>query len=173
MLLCSIQNQGVLKQNWVQVRPRVTQAFGLNPQIYSRFGMKGHNGIDYGVPVGTQVFAPMSGEVKVVDSGTKGYGLHIKIRNPYRELECVVAHLSQTYIANNAKVNMGDMIALSGNTGFSTGPHVHEGFRRIKAEEDLPIFQWKVMDYNNGYKGYFDHMEFVLNWKGSLLKNTL
>ena len=41
----------------VEEKYRISQAFGLNPQIYKRFGMKGHNGIDYACPQGTPVYA--------------------------------------------------------------------------------------------------------------------
>lgn len=172
MLLCSIQNTAILKQNWIQQRPRITQHFGLNPQIYSRFGLKGHPGIDYGVPVGTKVFAPMDGVVKVKDSGNNGYGLHLKIRNEWKAAEVVLAHLSEVVVTNGGRVSMGDLIGYSGNTGFSTGPHVHEGFRLLKPG-DGDIFSWTVMDYNNGFAGYIDHLEYIVSWKGTLIKNNL
>ena len=171
-ILCSIQNEAVLKQDWVQVRPRISQKFGLNPQIYKRFGMKGHNGIDYGVPEGTPVFAGIDGTVRVKDSGDQGYGLHIKIRNGDKACELVLGHLSKVLVVDGQRVNVGDKIALSGNTGFSTGPHVHEGYRLLKpGKKDL--FLWEVLNYNNGFKGYFDHLEFIINWKGGFIKSSL
>jgi len=172
MLLCSIQNTAIFNQAWLQTRPRITQQFGLNPQIYSRFGMKGHNGIDYGVPVGTKVFAPMDGVIKVKDSGQDGYGLHVKLRNEWKAAEIVLGHLSQVVVTNGGRVSMGDLIGYSGNTGFSTGPHVHEGFRLLKPS-DADIFSWKVLDYNNGFAGYIDHLEYLITFKGGFLKNNL
>lgn len=173
MILCSVQNQAIFDQRWFQKRPRISQHFGLNPQIYSQFGLDGHNGIDYAVPVGTPVFAPMDGELIVKDSGKEGYGLHVRIRNDQKDLECVLGHLSEVLVHGGRRVNMGDKIALSGNTGFSFGPHVHEGFRRIRPAGDKSVWEWPVLDYNNGFKGYFDHLEFVITWKGGFLKNSL
>lgn len=171
--MCSVQDTALLKTDWTRVRPRVTQWFGGNRAVYEQYGMIGHNGIDYGVPVGTPVFAPMDGIVKVVDSGKAGYGLHIKIRNPFKRTEVVLGHLSRADVVDGAFVTMGDKIALSGNTGHSTGPHVHEGVRLLKEGGKTPLFEWQVLNYGNGYLGYFDHSEFCINWKGSLKKNTL
>jgi len=172
MLLCSIQNTAVWEQHWAQKRPRITQQFGLNPQIYSRFGLKGHPGLDYGVPVGTKVFAPMDGIVKLKDDGVAGYGLHIKIRNDMKAAEVVLGHLSRVSVTNGSRVSAGDLIGYSGNTGFSTGPHVHEGFRLLKPD-DNDIFKWKVLNHGNGFAGYIDHLEYLITWKGGFLKNNL
>lgn len=174
MILCPVQNTAVLKQNWVQVRPRISQKFGITPfsDVYKQFGMIGHNGRDYAIPVGTPIFAPMDGEIIVKDSGKEGYGLHIRIRNDQKDLECVLGHLSETLVYGGRKINMGDKIALSGNTGFSFGPHLHCGFRRLRPS-DKDVWSWEVLDYDNGYFGYFDHEEFEITWKGTFLKNTL
>ena len=173
MLLCSLQNQPVLKTDWIQSRPVITQQFGLNPQIYSRFGLKGHNGVDYRAAVGTPLFAGMDGIVKVKDSGSKGYGLHVKIRSPYKAAEIVIAHLSSVSVSDGQRVATGDKIGHSGNTGFSSGPHVHEGFRLLKPDKSKGIFEWEVLNHNNGYAGYIDHLEYVISWKGTLLQNNL
>jgi murein DD-endopeptidase MepM/ murein hydrolase activator NlpD len=172
MILHPIQNKAVLKTDWIQSRPRITQPFGLNPQIYSKFGMKGHNGIDFGIPTGTKVFAPMDGIVKVKDDGINGYGLHVKIRNEFKASEIVLAHLSRSSVQSGQRVNTGDLIGYSGNTGFSTGPHLHVGLRNLKPD-DSDIFKWRVLEYDNGYKGYVDFYEFLVTWKGNYLKNTL
>tara|TARA_Y100000034_G_C6669973_1_gene294059 strand:+ start:75 stop:488 length:414 start_codon:yes stop_codon:yes gene_type:complete len=136
-------------------------------------GLKGHNGTDFGVPIGTPIYADMAGEVKWKDSGTKGYGLHVKIRNPYKCKESIFAHLSKVNVANGTRINMGDLIGYSGSTGFSTGPHLHYGHRMLKPGKKNKLFEWYVMDYNNGFKGYYDVIDFLVRWKGSLVKNTI
>ena len=174
MLLCSLQNSAIFTHaSWMQRRPRISQYFGENPQIYSQFGLKAHCGLDYGVPEGTAVFAPIDGMVKVKNSGTAGYGLHVRIRNPHKACEIVLGHLSEVLVTDGQRVSVGDKIGLSGNTGFSTGAHVHEGFRLLKTGDFKNVFGWEVLDYNNGYKGYIDHLEFLINWKGNFLKNSL
>jgi len=153
MLLCPLKGA-----------PRVSQKFGENPEMYDQFGLTAHDGQDYGVPVGTPVYAPMDGIVKVKDSKGKGYGLHVRIRNSFKALEVVLAHLNEVKVKDGDKVMMGDLIGLSGNSGYSTGPHLHEGMRRLIEKEGGSIWQWAVRDYSNGYFGYFDHSKFIINW---------
>jgi murein DD-endopeptidase MepM/ murein hydrolase activator NlpD len=59
--------------------PLVTQGFGQNAESYAPYGMQGHNGIDFGIPEGTVVYAPHDGTATVKDNGTKDYGLHVII----------------------------------------------------------------------------------------------
>lgn len=155
MIINPIQNTGVLKSEWVQVRPRITQKFGLNPGIYKQFGLDGHNGLDYGVPVGTLIHAPIEGIVTVGNEGTKGYGTYVKIRKD--NLEVTLGHLSSVSVHTGTKVYLGDIIAKSGNTGFSTGPHLHITVKSIK--------DGKVLNSDNGYKGAIDPLPLIINWK--------
>lgn len=173
MLLSPVENTAVLEQQWIQRRPRISQHFGLNPQIYSQFGMKGHNGIDFGIPVGTKIFAAEHGECRTKDSGKAGYGLHVKVRNPYKGAECVYAHLSEVVVPDGHTVNPGDLIGYSGNTGFSTGPHLHFGRRLLKHGAEDALWAWAVLDYNNGFYGWYDCIDQLITWKGTFLKNNL
>lgn len=152
MLLCPIKGG-----------PRISQEFGKNPKMYKQFNMKGHNGRDYSVPVGTPVYAPMDGIVKVKDSKDVGYGLHIKLRNAFKALEVIEAHLSEVVVKNDQKVMMGDLIGYSGNSGYSTGAHLHDGVRRL-IEGDGDVWSWSVKSQGNGYSGAFDHSKFVIYW---------
>jgi len=172
MLLCPFQNTAVKYVDWVQQRPRVSQEYGENPQMYEPLGLKSHNGTDIAVPIGTPVFADMDGIVKVKDSKDQGYGLHIKLRSSFKALETVHGHLSKVFVKDGERVYMGQKIALSGNSGFSTGPHHHGGMRRIIPQTG-DIFKWKVKDYDNGNYGWVDDMPFRITWKGSLSTNTL
>lgn len=106
----------------------VTQTWGVNPQDYARFGLKGHNGIDYGTPVGTVIIAPHDGNILEVASDPGGYGLYVKIENDQEG--SILAHLSQQDVRVGEYVRRGDRIGLSGNTGNSTGPHLHWGYYR-------------------------------------------
>ena len=66
VLLSPIQNSAIFTKDWIQRRPRITQNFGLNPQIYEQFNMRGHNGVDYGVSVGTPIYSPCICSVNAV-----------------------------------------------------------------------------------------------------------
>ena len=169
MLICPIQNKARKLLNWIQKRPYITQKFGKNPKIYKQFRMKGHNGIDFRAAVGTPIFAPFSGEIKVIKSSI-GYGLHIRIRSKEKKLECVLAHFSEIFVIDGI-INMGDKIGLSGNTGFSTGPHLHLGVRNINPSSSS-VWNWEIENYDNGYYGYWDCINYILTWKGTLTLNS-
>jgi murein DD-endopeptidase MepM/ murein hydrolase activator NlpD len=171
MVISPIQNEGLLKTDWIQSRPRVSQWFGMNKAMYEPFGMKGHNGVDFAVIEGTPVYAPLDGEAVVKEDKT-GYGTHIRIRNPYKKLECVLGHLSSVLIKNGQKVTQGQMIGKSGNTGFSTGPHVHMGLRALQ-ESKGSVWEWGVEGYDNGYFGYWDFSPYVITYKGTLQNTSL
>ena len=82
-----------------------------------------HNGVDVGVPVGTQVVAPWDGTVLSTYSNAAG-GNQMIVRHPngYRT---GYAHLSGYVATKGQTVRQGEAICLSGNTGHSTGPHLH------------------------------------------------
>lgn len=172
MILSPLQNTAKFNLEWVQVRPVITQHFGLNPQNYKQFGLKGHNGTDLRAAVGTPVFAATDGIIKTKDSGHLGYGLHVKIRNPFKLCETVYAHLSDVNVVDGQIVNAGDFLGLSGNTGNSDGAHLHFAYRMLK-EGSGDIFTWQVLNYDNGYLGYIDVVEYMAAWKGSLIQNNL
>ena len=171
MLLNPIQNTAKFNLEWIQVRPRITQDFGENPQIYEQFGMIGHNGTDFGVPVGTEIFSPTDGVVKVLKSDG-GYGLHMKIRSSHKAIECVLAHLSEVSVLDGSKVYAGQFLGYSGNTGFSTGPHLHYGVRRLESSSKS-VWNWEVENHDNGYFGYIDPAPLTISWKGTLDNYTL
>jgi murein DD-endopeptidase MepM/ murein hydrolase activator NlpD len=173
MILCPVQNTATLKTVWIQSRPRITQLFGQNPDVYKQFGLAGHDGVDFGIPIGTPLFSPFEGSVKVKDSGAAGYGLHVKIRGGGKE--AVLGHFSKMVVADGAYVKMGQLLGYSGNSGFSTGPHLHFGLRFIdEAPKTQPdIWRWTVLDYSNGFFGYIDPLKYMITWKGSLVFDTL
>jgi len=82
-----------------------------------------HNGTDFAMPIGTPVTAPANGVVERV-SNHHAAGRYIVVRhdNGYRTR---YLHLSRPLVNQGERVTMGERIALSGNTGRSTGPHLH------------------------------------------------
>jgi len=95
----------------------ITSDFG--PRKY-RF----HYGTDLRLNVGDSVVAAFSGKVRIIDYEAKGYGHYVVIRHD-NGLETVYGHLSQVLVAINQQVKSGQLIGLGGNTGRSTGPHLH------------------------------------------------
>jgi murein DD-endopeptidase MepM/ murein hydrolase activator NlpD len=96
-----------------------------------------HTGIDYAVPVGTDVLAVADGEITNANWG-KSYGTQLvqKLDGGW----FIYAHLSKALVKPGDKVKAGQVIAKSGNTGNSTGPHLHAELRnniRWSAGTDL------------------------------------
>ncbi|MCU7499937.1 MAG: M23 family metallopeptidase [Bacteroidota bacterium] len=102
----------------------VVTAHGFGMRKHPILGvMRMHEGIDIVVDVGTPVYAPGSGTIAFV--GTKGgFGLCIEIDHGFG-YRTIMGHLSEASVTMGQKVNRGTMIARSGNTGLSTGPHLH------------------------------------------------
>ena len=134
--------------------PTITQGFGQNPDVYSQFGYDGHNGIDFGVDEGTLVYAPHDGTAKVVDDGSNGYGLYVILEDANRL--SLLGHLSESLVSDGQRVYQGDPIAKSGNSGFSTNPHLHWTYKILN--------NFIVQNEGNGYDGAVDVTEYTRLW---------
>jgi septal ring factor EnvC (AmiA/AmiB activator) len=129
---------------------RQTQGFAENPTAYAKFGLKGHNGLDHGVPTGTDLFAMITGRVIEAQLDATGYGNYVKIENDKEG--ALVGHLSVLGVKPGDTVVEGEtFIGKSGNTGNSTGPHTHTGYFT------------KPRDRSNGYSGYIDFSHLLTN----------
>ena len=97
-------------------------------KITSKFGPRRrrmHNGLDIKVYIGDTIRAAFDGKVRVVkNQGRRGYGKYVVIRHD-NGLETVYGHLSKQLVDTNQLVKAGEPIALGGNTGRSTGSHLH------------------------------------------------
>ena len=97
----------------------VTSHYGWRPQ----FG-RTHKGIDLRAAVGDTVYSAFSGRVRLTRFERGGYGFYVIVRHE-NGLETVYGHLSRFLVKPDQYVKAGQPIALSGNTGRSTGPHLH------------------------------------------------
>lgn len=116
-------------------------------KITSRFGYRaapikgastGHSGIDIGVPIGTPVKSIADGIVIAANGGMRGYGNGVFIDHGMIDGRHVVSeygHLSELGVKVGDKVEGGHVIAKSGNSGISTGPHLHLTIR----ENGVPV----------------------------------
>lgn len=96
-------------------------------KITSKFGWRWrrmHNGLDVKVYVGDTIRAAFDGKVRIVKYEPRGYGKYIVIRHP-NGLETVYGHLSKQIVKVDDVVRAGEPIGLGGNTGRSTGSHLH------------------------------------------------
>lgn len=98
---------------------KVTSRFGYRPRF-----RRNHKGVDLKVYTGDPIYAAFDGKVRIVKNEPGGYGLYVVIRH-YNGLETIYAHLSKQMVVPNQEVKAGETIGLGGNTGRSTGSHLH------------------------------------------------
>lgn len=97
-----------------------------SPYGYRRRFRRMHKGVDLKLNIGDTIRAAFDGKVRIVrnQGARKGYGKYIVIRHT-NQLETVYGHLSEWLVEPDQYVKAGEPIALGGNTGRSTGPHLH------------------------------------------------
>ena len=100
-----------------------TQSRVVTSNFGPRWGRQ-HKGLDIKVYIGDTIRAAFSGKVCIVRYEAAGYGKYIVIRHP-NGLETIYGHLSKQLVDENQEVRAGDVIGLGGNTGRSTGSHLH------------------------------------------------
>lgn len=119
----------------------------IDAEIGSRFGMRRHpifrvrrmhNGVDYGAPIGTPIWASKTGTV--IFAGWKGgYGNTVVIHHA-GGVSTLYAHMSKLTVEDGSYVTQGEVIGLVGSTGWSTGPHLHFEVRRNGDPADPELF---------------------------------
>ena len=132
--------------------------------VTSNFGPRKrrfHYGIDLRVWVGQDVYAAFDGKIRVTGFDKYGYGKYIVVRHN-NGLETLYGHLSDIWVAANQDVRAGDVIGLGGNTGRSTGPHLHFEFRYlgnainpakiIDFERNVPMFDRYLVSSKTSFK---------------------
>lgn len=103
-----------------------------------------HDGIDLKCNYGN-VYAMMPGIVKEVHRGNRGYGNYVILQ--HGSIECLYGHLSVIVVKEHDVVEAGDIVAISGNTGKSTGPHLHLRLRKDGKSIDPQPFVNYLNDY--------------------------
>ncbi len=121
------------------VRGRLTSGFGYRP----RFGRM-HKGVDLNLSIGDTVVAAFDGKVRITKYERRGYGYYVVLRHD-NGLETVYGHLSRFLVKPDQYVRAGEPIALGGNTGRSTGPHLHFETRFM----GLAINPSSIIDFEN------------------------
>ena len=131
---------------------RVTQLMADREWFYKQFSydgvpLRGHNGVDFGTPNGTDLLATFDGEVDTVGYEEKGFGNYVKLKHVWGD--SIYGHMKSVSVKQGDTVAKGDKLGLSNNTGNSSGPHVHFGIR---------IYPNKRGD---GWGGYCDPIPFM------------
>jgi murein DD-endopeptidase MepM/ murein hydrolase activator NlpD len=129
----------------------ITQGFGAqmtDPSLqafYTQYGLAGHDGVDFGVPMDTPLYAVDDGTI--LWSGPGDYGNTIIIQHGWGE--SYYGHLSTTGVNVGQRVTKGELIGYSGESGEATGPHLHFGMKPNNP------------DMTNGYYGKIDPLPYL------------
>ncbi|MDE7472926.1 MAG: peptidoglycan DD-metalloendopeptidase family protein [Muribaculaceae bacterium] len=115
-----------------------------SPYGYRKRFRRMHKGVDIKVYIGDTIRAAFDGKVRLTNYQARGYGKYVILRHT-NELETVYGHLSEFLVEDNQYVKAGDPIALGGNTGRSTGPHLHFETRFM----GYPINPAAIFDFAN------------------------
>ena len=90
---------------------------------------KMHTGMDFTAPIGTPIHATGNGSVSKVEYDGRGYGNNVMINHGWG-FESVYGHMSKIVVRPGQKINRGDLLGYVGNSGTSTGPHLHYEVRK-------------------------------------------
>ena len=131
----------------------VSQYFGQNPALYKRFGLAGHNGIDFAMPSLTPILPGVDGVVLRVGFDDNGFGHFLQVWDKKQKIVCIYAHLSFVIVKAGALVNRYQVVGFSGSSGYSSGPHLHFGIAPVNDKG-------QKVEPNNGYSGYINPLEF-------------
>ncbi|MBV7332673.1 M23 family metallopeptidase [Chloroflexi bacterium TSY] len=106
----------------------IAQLWGENPDFYRRFApggvpLRGHNGIDFLTPVGVRLVACEAGQVIFIGNDPQGFGNWLLLQHSWGR--SIYAHLDSIAVQRNDSVRRGTFLGRSGNSGQSTGPHLH------------------------------------------------
>lgn len=128
----TIPTAGTAVFRWPLDSVILTQYFGYTKFALANRGVyknNMHNGIDLGAPTGTTIYAPLSGTIRNIGNtdavpGCYSWGKWILIDHP-NGLSTLFAHLSHIGVSPGQTISTGDIVGYVGNTGYSTGPHLH------------------------------------------------
>ena len=139
------------QEEWIDpVQGIITSSCGTreNPILHKE---EIHDGLDIAVAEGTDVVAVKSGTVtEVRTSATYGKVLKYKTMDGY---EIMYAHLSEVLVKKGEEIKQGQVVAKSGNTGLSTGPHLHYGI--YKDGKLLDPMEYVTLNWTNGVRAEY------------------
>jgi len=144
----SLPEEGQTIFRWPVEPPiRITQLFGhthfaeQNPSVYG--GRTYHPGVDFGTPVGTVIRAPLTGTVWKTGNtdairGCYSWGKWVLIRHN-NGVSTLYAHMSLISVVEGQDLKTGELVGYTGNTGYSTGPHLHFSTYATKGVKIVPF----------------------------------
>lgn len=131
----------------------VSQTFGARPWYYIRFGLAGHEGVDWALPTGVKLLSPFANGGYVLRSGwDTNYGYYTVIWDKVQKCAVWFCHQSKIMVKVGQTLPQGATIGLSGATGNVSGAHLHAGFVETDANGNR-------LNRLNGYQGYLNILD--------------
>lgn len=138
---------------------RVSSPFGYRKHPITKKHAQ-HNGMDFTCNIGEKIYAPANGVVEAAKKGDKGYGNLVRISHVFG-FRTYFAHLNSIHVKSGQFVNRGDLIGTCGNSGRSTGPHLHYEIRFLyRALNPQPFLTWNYKNFDSLF-----NKERHVNWK--------
>ncbi|MBY7974800.1 peptidoglycan DD-metalloendopeptidase family protein [Vibrio fluvialis] len=111
--------------------------------------VKFHRGQDFAVNTGTPVYAPADGVVEVTRASSKGSGNFLRLQHSYG-FTSSYSHLQKFAVKSGDFIQKGDLIGYSGNSGLSSGPHLHYEIRFVgRSLDPRPFVDWGVNNFES------------------------
>ncbi|OLQ75419.1 peptidase M23 [Photobacterium proteolyticum] len=130
----------------------------INARQSSQFGLRKHpvtgtkrlhRGLDFAVNTGTPIYAPADGVVATVRPNNKGSGNFLRLQHSFG-FTSSYSHLQKFAVRSGDFVSKGDLIGYSGNSGLSSGPHLHYEVRFIgRALDPRPFVDWDINNFES------------------------
>jgi murein DD-endopeptidase MepM/ murein hydrolase activator NlpD len=137
---------------------KISQLYGANPSYYKPYGLNGHEGVDWTTPTGVPIVCPFEQGRILRVAWDPVYGYHIVVWDPKQLCAIWFCHLSYYYVAVGQLVPRNFILGKTGNSGNSTGPHLHVNF----CETDKLANR---LNKNNGYQGFLNILdENLVEW---------
>lgn len=130
----------------------ISQKYGVNVTYYMQFGLDGHEGVDYATPTGVDVYCPFEEGVVLRDNDdfkNNAYGNFIVVWDPIQKCAVWYCHLSVNSVKYGDIVKRGAILGKTGNSGNSSGPHLHVNF--VETDE-----KGNRLNKNNGREGFLN-----------------
>jgi murein DD-endopeptidase MepM/ murein hydrolase activator NlpD len=131
---------------------KVSQYYGANIPYYIKFGLLGHEGVDWATPVGVKVLCPFT-KGQVLRSGwDKQYGWYVVIWDKIQKCAVWYCHLSKISVSAGQNVSRGTTVGLTGSSGNVRGPHLHVNFVETDANANR-------LNKLNGRQGFLNILD--------------
>ncbi|EGR1546977.1 M23 family metallopeptidase [Vibrio parahaemolyticus] len=127
---------------------RLSSCFGKRIHPVTKVA-KMHRGLDFAVNIGTKIYAPADGVVEVTRRSNTGSGNFLRLQHSFG-FTSSYSHLKKFKVQSGQFVRKGDLIGISGNSGLSSGPHLHYEVRFVgRALNPKPFVDWSLNNFED------------------------